>query len=74
MMIFSLVSAIALLSTQLRGVYARSNITFYSDAECQTLIGSKTGPDDGDCTIFPENVAGYLSFMVTSLDQTCEGE
>ncbi|KIW68747.1 hypothetical protein PV04_04671 [Phialophora macrospora] len=52
-------------------VTALSNITFYSDDACQIFKGWKTGPDDGTCTPFPTNVQGYLSFMVTSLDQTC---
>ncbi len=53
---------------------ALSNITFYSDAGCETFKGWKTGPDDGTCTPFPTNIQGYLSFMVTSLDQTCAGK
>ncbi|KIX98548.1 uncharacterized protein Z520_05849 [Fonsecaea multimorphosa CBS 102226] len=52
-------------------VIALSNVTFYSDSQCSKFLSWKTGPDDGTCTPFPTNSQGFLSFMVTSLDQTC---
>ncbi|RVX72928.1 hypothetical protein B0A52_03281 [Exophiala mesophila] len=52
-------------------VQALSNITFYSDTSCQTIIGEKNGPDDGTCTQFLTEASNFGSFRVTSLDQTC---
>jgi hypothetical protein len=74
MKFLTLAGAVAWLAFNLRCVTALSNITFYSDDACQKFQGWKTGPDDGTCTPFPTNVQGYLSFMVTSLDQTCAGK
>ena len=54
-------------------VQALSNITFYSDTSCQTIIGEKNGPDDGTCTQFLTEASNFGSFRVTSLDQTCAG-
>ncbi|OCT52742.1 hypothetical protein CLCR_10580 [Cladophialophora carrionii] len=71
MKLLSLAGAVAWFALNLHRAAALSNITFYSDNACQTFKGWKTGPDDGTCTPFPTNVQGYLSFMVTSLDQTC---
>jgi hypothetical protein len=70
----SLVGLVAWSLWQIPTVSALSNITFYSDDSCQKFQGWKTGPDDGTCTQFPTNVEGYLSYMVTSLDQTCAGK
>ncbi|KAJ9617170.1 hypothetical protein H2200_000891 [Cladophialophora chaetospira] len=66
-----LINAAAGSAFLIQHVVALSNITFYSDNACQKFQGWKTGPDDGTCTPFPTNVQGHLSFMVTSLDQTC---
>ncbi|EXJ60443.1 hypothetical protein A1O7_04595 [Cladophialophora yegresii CBS 114405] len=71
MKLLSLAGAVAWCAFDLRRVTALSNITFYSDNACQKFQGWKTGPDDGTCTPFPTNVQGFLSYMVTSLDQTC---
>lgn len=61
------------LSSLLLPVYALSNITFYSDSSCQTIIGEKNGPSDGTCTQFSTAGDDFGSFRVTSLDQTCSG-
>ncbi|EXJ75765.1 uncharacterized protein A1O5_00272 [Cladophialophora psammophila CBS 110553] len=71
MKILGLPIAIAWSALQFHYVWALSNITFYSDSQCSKFLSWKTGPDDGTCTPFPTNSQGYLSFMVTSLDQTC---
>lgn len=61
------------LSSLLLPVHALSNITFYSDSSCQTIIGEKNGPSDGTCTQFSTAGDNFGSFRVTSLDQTCSG-
>lgn len=58
----------------LQFVVSLSNVTFYSDDLCSQFLSLKTGPDDGTCTPFPSNAAGFRSFRVTSLDQTCAGK
>ncbi|KIW29710.1 uncharacterized protein PV07_05500 [Cladophialophora immunda] len=71
MKFLSLTTAVAWSALQFQYVIALSNVTFYADSQCSKFLSWKTGPDDGTCTPFPTNSQGFLSFMVTSLDQTC---
>ncbi|OAP61766.1 hypothetical protein AYL99_03969 [Fonsecaea erecta] len=71
MKFLSLTTAVVWSALQFHYVIALSNVTFYADSQCSKFLSWKTGPDDGTCTPFPTNSQGFLSFMVTSLDQTC---
>ncbi|KIW80045.1 hypothetical protein Z517_06660 [Fonsecaea pedrosoi CBS 271.37] len=71
MKFLSLMTTLVWSALQFHQVVALSNITFYSDNKCSQFKSVTTGPDDGTCTPFPTNTQGFLSFMVTSLDQTC---
>ncbi|KIX09636.1 uncharacterized protein Z518_00717 [Rhinocladiella mackenziei CBS 650.93] len=71
MKLLNLINVVSWCALNARIAHALSNVTFYSDDQCTEVISEKNGPDDGTCTPFPTIALSFLSFRVTSLDQTC---